>query len=273
MRRLKCGPTNWHVIARGARRLNLYRDAEDYQRFLQILIYALAKSGCLLWGLALMSNHYHMVLFGSSEQLTACMRRVDLMYSRYHNRKYRLTGHAFEGPFHAGRVSNALLLMWTLAYVFCNPVVAGLVDRPEDYRWSSYRDFVGLPGSAIVTQASDLMKQMDADPSKAWRRFHEALRREINRPKRKQSAVPTRLEVHCQQFEWLMEHAKENAAGLCGEDPTVVAMWWARQIGVTPTAIAKVLGVERSAQVRLVLHRFNKRMAKDRELQEKLALS
>src|SRR5262249_36414557 len=147
MRRIHCGPARWHVFSRGTRRLELFRDEPDYAAFLNCLRFALKESGCLLWAYALMSNHDHLVIFGDSDQVSVCMYHLNRLYATSHNKKYRLGGHAFDGPYGAVRIPTDGMLLWTLAYVFLNPVKAGLCSTAEDYPWSGYRSFIGLEGS------------------------------------------------------------------------------------------------------------------------------
>lgn len=272
MRRLKCGTADWHVFARGSRRMELFRDREDYLNFICILEYALAVSGSVLWAFTLMTNHYHLVIRATSDQLTACMRRLNTMYSTYHNRKYGLVGHAFDGPYQAYRQGSLLLLLRCIAYVFLNPVTGGLVGKPEDYPWTSYRSFVGLPGSPMETGVAPLMGEIDPEPRQAWARFHQAMEREIVRSKDKPVRGLTMVQVHSQQFEWLLEHALSTKDRLAGEDPELVAMYWARQCGVSPRAISAVLGGKSPAQVRQLLHQFKERLAKNPDLAKHLPL-
>ncbi len=272
MRRPHSDPTGWHVYARGARRLALFQDEQDYEKFLSILRYALDVSGCVLWAYALMSNHYHLVIYSTSEALTACMRRVNNLYSLYHNERYGLAGHAFDGPYQAHRQKSIYLLLRRIVYVFLNPVVAGLVGRPEDYRWSCCKDYLGLPGSPVSVDPTFVLGLLDKDLDAARKDFRGLLDLEAGRSRKKSSDHLCRQFVHGEQFEWLLEHARCRRQELGGERPTVVAMHWARQCGVSPRAMATVLGEEGTGWIRDALYRFSRRLATQPGLAERLAL-
>jgi len=212
--------------------------------------------------MTLMSNHYHMVLYASTDQLSDCMHRVNREYSRYHNGRYGMVGHTFEGPYKAYAQPTPVLLLRTIAYVFTNPVAAGMTARPEDYRWSSVRDYLGLTGSAFKVYPSDVMNRVSKDASKAWAQFHRAMDREANRPRRRGDGL-TRIQVQAQQFEWLLEHAQESGSALEGEDPVSMAVYWARHCGVAPKAISTVLGNQSPKQIGYLYSKMAARMAKD----------
>lgn len=262
MRRLDCDTALWHVFARGTRRLDLYRDADDWREFLQILVFALGKSGCTVWAYALMTNHYHLIIEGSSKELSKCMLRLNKMYSRYHNQRYGFVGHIFDGPYQAYRQRTMLLSLATFAYVFANPVKAGTCDGVEDYPWSSYRSFVGMPGSPLPIDPSPLLSRMDPDPKRVWRLFHLGLKRELARPPKPIAGRPTMAEVHLTQFAWLLDYAQDHPKLLDREDPVEVAMYWGRQVGIAPRVMAKALG-RTSREVRNFLSAFKRRMEGD----------
>jgi REP-associated tyrosine transposase len=266
MKRLGLDPIGWHVFARGARRLDLYRDEQDYDQFLIFLRFAIKKSGCILWAFVLMSNHYHLVLYGSSAQLTACMRRLNGMYSRYHNRRYGLSGHTFDGPYHAYPQPSPLLLLRAVAYVFMNPVAAGIATVPEQYRWSCFKSYTAEEGSPIDVDPSGLMAHANPDPKTAWAQFHRALEREARRRPRIRPGSLTRVQIHADQFECLLEHARERREGLAGEDPDLVAMHWAHELGICPKAMAQVLESETPAHISQRLHYFRQRLAQNPSL-------
>ena len=273
MKRFDCDTANWHVYARGARRLQLYRDDGDYLRFLNLLTYALRESGCVLLAYALMSNHYHLVLRGSSAQLTGCMRRLNCMYSHYHNQRYGLDGHTFDGPYNAFRQGTAGILLRSVAYVLFNPVQGGLCVRPQDFVWSCCKSYLNLPDSPLAVDPGQLIKLVHSDPKTAWAWFYRAMELEAKRPARSISTKPTMIELHQEQFRWLLEEARESPDRLKGEDPVVVAMYWARQVGVNPRAIAKVLAQTTVNAIRIKLARFKARLEGNPQLRSRLALT
>ena len=71
MRRVQRDSVGWHVIARGARRLDLFHDEQDFSIFIAVLRRAVEVSGATLWAFAIMTNHYHLVIYASTKQLTA----------------------------------------------------------------------------------------------------------------------------------------------------------------------------------------------------------
>jgi hypothetical protein len=230
------------------------------------LAFGLRASGCELWGYALMSNHYHLVLHGSSKAIADCMYHTDKLYAHLHNAKYRLKGRVFDAPYKAYRIPSSRLALWTLAYVFLNPVKAGLCSTPEEYRWSGYRAFVGLDGSPLPVQASLVMEKIDLPRKQAWARFHNCIRIESGRDPKKSVGGLTMSEVHLSQFEWLLDHAKSQPGLLAGEHPEEVAMYWGRQCGIAPRVMAKALGMHTSQGVRSTLHRFRKRCSEEPSL-------
>ena len=258
----------WHVIDRGARRLELFHEDSDFPKFLSFLRYSLTQSGALLWAFALMSNHYHLVLYASSEELSACMQRLNMLYSSYHNEKYSLLGHAFDGPYRAFRQDPSVLLR-CIAYVLLNPLKAFLVDDPKDYPWTCYRQYMGLPGSPMEADFSSLIPIVDPDPKTAWKLFHRAMECESKRPTRTSPVGLTMTDLHARQFEWLLEVAVDRQDLLAGERPELVAAYWARQKGIAPKAIAKVLGGTNRA-VSDALYRLRARLKADVALQAAL---
>lgn len=132
----------YHVMLRGVNRDAIFLEDDDRERFLQALNATREVSGCLVFAYCLMTNHAHLVLRTTREPVSAVVKRLGIRYAGWFNRKYGRVGHLFQDRFRSYPVEDDGYLSTLLRYVWNNPVKAGLVDRAEDYRWSSRR-FLG----------------------------------------------------------------------------------------------------------------------------------
>ena len=87
-----------------------------------------------------MDNHYHLVIETPEGNLSRGMRQLNGMYTQKYNWKYHKTGHVFQGRYKAIIVDKDSYLLELCRYVALNPVRAQVVEEPEDFRSSSYRE-------------------------------------------------------------------------------------------------------------------------------------
>jgi putative transposase len=132
------------VFSRGNRRQDVYLDAIDRFRFLDRLEEVIAGFRWFLHAYCLMPNHYHLVLQTPEPNLSAGMHRLNFLTAQAFNRRHDVDGHLFQGRYHSPLVESEAHLIELARYVVLNPVRAGLVHHPADWRWSSYRAAVGL---------------------------------------------------------------------------------------------------------------------------------
>jgi len=94
----------------------------------------------MIHGYVLMTNHVHLLLTPSAkESIGLLMKQLGQRYVQYINRTYRRSGTLWEGRFRSCIVQDDKYLLSCLRYIELNPVRAGMVEHPADYRWSSYR--------------------------------------------------------------------------------------------------------------------------------------
>jgi REP-associated tyrosine transposase len=129
-----------HIIQRGNNRQTIFFADDDYHYFLDCLQLAKMKYACRIYAYVLMTNHVHLLVEPAhGENLSRLMQSVGRRYVRYINIKYRRSGTLWEGRFKSAVVSRDEHLMQCSRYIEMNPVRAGLVSQPAEYRWSSYR--------------------------------------------------------------------------------------------------------------------------------------
>lgn len=258
----------WHVYCRGSRRLGLFYGPPDYRKFLEVLAYSVKKSCATLHAYALMPNHYHLMISGSSQQLSACMHCVNQCYSRYHNEQHRSLGHSYDGPYRAHPQYAPYLTLCRTAYILANPVVAGLVDETRAYPWVSSGEYLGGSKSLIRVDASAILALLDPNPTQAVALFRNYYLRERTRPARKTECPHT--EAMAQQFEWILEDAQRKHYDILALDPLDIAIYRARSIGVPPKAMALTLGMTDTSPLRRRLFEFSRRLATEPALRNKI---
>lgn len=127
-----------HVTQRGNNRATVFFDDEDRQTYLKLLNKYSKKFALQIWAYCLMDNHIH--LLAVPEKDNSLARGVGLtnqVYTQYLNRKCNQSGRIWQNRFYSCLVDNDTYL-WTVArYIESNPVIAGIIDKAENYRWSS----------------------------------------------------------------------------------------------------------------------------------------
>jgi REP-associated tyrosine transposase len=94
-----------------------------------------------------MGNHYHLVIETPVPTLGQGMKWLNGCYAQRFNRRWNRVGHLFQGRYKAILVEKDGYLLELVRYVVLNPVRAGWRQRPDDWRWSSYRALAGLDAS------------------------------------------------------------------------------------------------------------------------------
>lgn len=128
-----------HIIQRGNNRQRCFLVDADYLVYLAMLYKAARLASCNVHAYVLMSNHIHVLATpGSDSSAAHMMKSVGERYVRYFNKRYERTGTLWDGRYKSCPVHDETYLMVCYRYVELNPVRAGIVENPLDYRWSSY---------------------------------------------------------------------------------------------------------------------------------------
>jgi REP element-mobilizing transposase RayT len=139
----------YHVYNRGVDHGDIFFNRDNYLFLLRRLRHYCPPALGRIIAYCLMPNHYHLIVRVLSEEFgLRVMQPLLVSYTKAINKQQDRSGHLFQGPFHARRVTTDADLIHLSRYVHLNPVAAGFVARPEDWEYSSFRDYIGLrPGS------------------------------------------------------------------------------------------------------------------------------
>lgn len=157
----------YHIYNRGNGKMEIFRDEQDYLNFLKRVRLALGKTKSTptssirlvpfepntfsLISYCLMPNHFHLQIKQCGEvPLGKLLLKVCTSYSMYFNRKYDHVGHVFQDQFKSIPVQSENQIAALSAYIHQNPTTAGLVNSPEKWVYSSYRDYIGLRKGDLI---------------------------------------------------------------------------------------------------------------------------
>lgn len=139
-----------HVTQRGNRCQRTFFGEEDYARYLKLLRYWCGRAGTRVWAWCLMPNHVHLILVPQRmDGLAGAMAPVHQRYTWGINQREGWRGRLWQDRFGSAPMDEDHLHA-CFRYVELNPVRAGLVERPEQWRWSSSRAHLGVAGDGIT---------------------------------------------------------------------------------------------------------------------------
>jgi putative transposase len=133
----------YHITSRGNEKRPIFLDDKDREGFLNLLQHVNKRYYWICHAYCLMDNHYHLIIETPDGNLSIGMRQLNGVYTQAFNRRHKRVGHLFQGRFKAILIQKDTHLLEACRYVVLNPVRAGGVENPEQWKWSSYRATIG----------------------------------------------------------------------------------------------------------------------------------
>lgn len=132
----------YHVMLRGINQQTIFQDEEDIDKFIQVLKECKAISGFKIFAYCLMSNHIHLLIKPEIEPLEQIFKRIGSRFVYWYNIKYQRVGHLFQDRYKSEPIESDSYLLAVIRYIHQNPVKAGICKKVEDYKYSSYREYI-----------------------------------------------------------------------------------------------------------------------------------
>lgn len=164
----------YHITVRASNRELLFCDDSDYAYFLEILKARKEKYNFKLYAYCLLPKHYHLLIEPTqtetqgaphSATLSKIMQAINTSYSLYFNKKYNRFGHLISGRFQCRSFNKDGRLLHQSVYLHLNPVRLGLTQKTEDYKWSSYAEYVDAAKPGITDKDYILSFMRDTPPA------------------------------------------------------------------------------------------------------------
>ncbi len=133
----------YHITSRGNEKKAVFKDDQDRINFLNTLQHVNKRYNWLCHAYCMMDNHYHLLIETPDGNLALGMRQLNGVYTQLFNKRHQRTGHLFQGRYKSILIQKDSHLLEVCRYVVLNPVRARMVERPEVWKWSSYRATAG----------------------------------------------------------------------------------------------------------------------------------
>lgn len=150
----------YHVTQRGNYQQLVFEDEGDFIQYKSWLKEYSRKYGLNIWAYCFMTNHVHFVCVPDEEvSLARTFNTLHMRYSQYFNRKKRVKGHLWQGRFFSCLLDERHLYT-SIRYIENNPVRARIVEKAEDYRWSSAKGHLNKDTDMILSRDCHLEKEI-----------------------------------------------------------------------------------------------------------------
>ena len=131
----------YHVIYRGNNKQRIFEDSDDYGKFLAVLRKYQPICGFKLIAYCLMSNHIHLLIKTGEMPMSRIFQRIIPSFVYWYNKKYERVGNLFQARFLSRPINNSSQLLTVIRYIHQNPVKAAIYSHPDQYQYSSYKDY------------------------------------------------------------------------------------------------------------------------------------
>ena len=173
----------YHVIQRGIERKRIFDHDQDKEKILSYLNSCHLQYKAIFHSYVFMDNHYHLIIQTPQANLSRIMHYLNTSYAVYFNTKYKRTGPLYQSRYKALLVQQDGYLDHLSCYIHLNPVRAGIVKSPQNYRYSSCTLFVTGKQPPGWFDTALILSMFGKNPAKAKQLYIEFVRGNIGKEK------------------------------------------------------------------------------------------
>lgn len=175
---------SYHITARGNHRNDIFKDEGDFTKYVSLMKEALEYfeyDNYEIICYCLMDNHIHLLIKTENKSAGSFIGRINSMYAKYYNKRYNYIGHLFQDRYYSELIESDPQMLETSRYIHLNPVRAKMVNSPQEYKWSSYKIYIGAEESKFVSYTKILSYFNKERQVELYREFVE-MSTNINNP-------------------------------------------------------------------------------------------
>ena len=156
----------FHVLNRGNARSQIFEKDQDYKAFERVIAETARTRSVRILAYCIMPNHWHMVLWPRDGELGKFVQRLTTTHvRRWHLYRHSVgNGHLYQGTYKSFPVQDDNHFLAVCRYVEQNPLRANLVEKAEDWRWSS----LGLRTAGILDSTRPVLSEWPVPRPADW---------------------------------------------------------------------------------------------------------
>lgn len=129
----------FHIMVQGINKSYIFNDSIDIKYYIKLIFELKSEYNIKIVAYCIMNNHAHLLIKSEKiDEMSNYMKRVNVKFSRYYNKKNNRVGYVFRDRFKSQGIYSEKQLYNCIRYIFENPVKAGICNKPEDYPYSNY---------------------------------------------------------------------------------------------------------------------------------------
>ena len=137
----------FHVMVQGINKKYIFEKSIEKEEYLSLMLKYKDKFNITLLAYCIMDNHAHLLIYTDEiYEMSKYMRLINSKFARDYNRVTDRVGYVFRDRFNSQFIDNKEYLLKCLRYIHMNPVKANIVEKPEEYKFSSYNSFLKKDG-------------------------------------------------------------------------------------------------------------------------------
>lgn len=136
-----------HNIVQGINREYIFEKEEDKKKYFNLMKKYYLKYEIDIIAYCIMNNHAHLILYSDNiKNISNFMKQINALYAFYYNKKYNRVGYVFRNRFKSILILTRRQLYTCIKYIHMNPVKANIVKKENEYKYSSYNDYINKAG-------------------------------------------------------------------------------------------------------------------------------
>ena len=166
----------YHVMSRGDLKRRIFKKSSFKLKFIEKINDMCNKFNVECFAYCVMDNHYHLFIQTPDGNISNAIKYLNESYANWYRVFSQKPGHVFQGRFKSVLVDHNNYSLTLVDYIHLNPLNAKIVDRPEDYRYSSLNYYLGKKRNNIEKlNRNFILFQFDSNLRIASKKYYEHL--------------------------------------------------------------------------------------------------